>query len=254
MIADLHRPRLGMRWLKAAKKFDADKWAQKALRQEVGQLAAAEARSFQLPEGSWKASSLYNDPDPPGRDVWVAYNPISSRCIELVHHAHRRENILAGNVLPSLRDLAPADPMAWSVFDLSCVAPAGMKLTSHRLNAGDLSLTFERGRSLVGVRQIALAEIALKRKSLEGWLADEESRRAKHYRASGGVKEIELGNLSGKVRTLRRRRRFMLVRWLVPELLTAVFHDPDRDRLVLVQASDESLLREVASQVGSVGD
>ena len=82
--------------------------------------------------------------------------------------------------------------MPWSIFDLSCVAPKGMKLSYHRLNAGDLGLTFGESRRLATIRQIALAEMALKRMPLGKWLDDQEQRRGKHYRVLGDARQIEL--------------------------------------------------------------
>jgi len=248
MIADLHRPRLGIRWKRAGKNFDPNKWSRKALRDEVGDLAAAEARGIEL--DGWQASLLYTDPEPPGRDVWVAYSPISKRCTELVHHAHRRENVLAASILPELSDLPCGAPILWSIFDLTCFAPAGFPLASHCLNAGDLSLTFEKDRRSVTIRQIALAAMALKRMSVDRWLADQESRRGRHYRTVGDEEPIEIGSSKGLSRPMQRRRRFVLMRSLSPRLLTAVLHDESRDRLVIVQASDEALLREAAANVG----
>jgi hypothetical protein len=250
MIADLHRPRLGLRWKRAAKKLDKTKWARAAMRAEVGQLAADEAHPIELP-GSWEASTLYTEPEPPGRDVWVAFSATSGRCIEVVHHAHRRETILAQTILPSLSDLSSAQPMPWSIFDLRCVAPNGMKLTTYRLNAGDLGLTFEDKRRFVTIRQIALATIALKRRPLEKWLADQEQRRSKHYSGTGDWHEIDCGNdervVSGICRTMVRRRRFFFL-WNTPrQIVTAVFHDKVRDRLLLAQGSDEDLVHEVTA-------
>jgi hypothetical protein len=248
MIADLHRPRLGIRWKRAGVRLDPAQWATKALREEVGELAAAEARGIGLK--GWDASLLYTDPEPPGRDVWVAHSSKSRRCIEIVHHAHRRENILEGTILPELRDLPGDVATPWSIFDLACTAPAGFTLATHRLNAGDLSLTFEKGRQTVMIRQIALASMALKRMGFDGWLADEESRCSKHYRPAGDSEQIELNGLPGVTRTMRRRRRFVMMRSLPPQLITAALHDQPRDRLVIVQASDDTLLRESSAHVG----
>lgn len=258
LIADLHRPRLGMRWRKGSKRFDPKTWAPKALRDEVGQLATAEATPHPLDGSDWQSSSVYIEPEPPGRDVWVGYSTVSRRCLEIVHHAHRRESVLTGTILPSLRDAPREQSKRWAVFDLSCESPAGLKLVSHRLNAGDLSLSFEDNRRLVAVRQIALAEMALKRRELKQWLADQEARKRKYYRLAGELTETELAGelgrrLRGVWRESTRRKRFFLIRSLPPKLITAALHDAQRDRLIIVQASDELLLRQAALGVGWAG-
>ena len=59
MIADLHRPRLGLRWKRAAKKLDKAKWSRKALLDEVGQLAADEARPIELTGALGSVNTLH---------------------------------------------------------------------------------------------------------------------------------------------------------------------------------------------------
>ncbi len=255
LIADLHRPRLGLRWHRATKKLDSSAWVMEALREEVGQLAADEAKPFAAAPGEFDGSMLYVEPQPPGRDVWLGESRVSGRCIEVVHHAHRRENLLASMLLPTLKDLPADQPMPWSVFDLSCIAPTGFRLLSHRLNAGDLSLTFGQERRLATIRQIALADLALKRMSLQQWLGDQEQMQRKHYRPVGKTSEPSIAaddgrNLCGVLRRMVRRRRFCFMRSIACELLTAALRDNERDRLVIVQASDEPLLRESAAHVG----
>jgi hypothetical protein len=214
LFADLHRPRLGMRWKSAGKKFDAETWAKRALRDEVGQLAADEARQT---NGGW----LYNDPEPPGRDVFVMHTRESNRVLQLVYHAHRRERILEESILPTLRD----GQSEWAVFDLRCQLSVRMKLISHRLNAGDLLLTFKRGGEVLNIRQIALAHIALQRMPTEKWLLQMVSN---HYAFDGEV--------------FRRRRRFVWMARIPPVLFSRVIHDTQRDRLALITASSREIL------------
>ena len=78
-----------------------------------------------------------------------------------------------------LTDTSANQELAWSAFDLSCKTPPGWRLQSQLLNAGDLSLTFEKERHWLLVRQIAVAHLALKRMPLAKW---HESHRRKHER------------------------------------------------------------------------
>lgn len=256
LLADLHRPRLGIRWsMPNPKKFDSVAWAQQAMRDEVGQLAAAEAIDHPM-SGEWQASTLFTEPDPPGRDVWVAYSKPSGRVVELIHHAHRRERILADTLLPAFHDVGEQEIVPWSVFELSCRTPAGLKLVRQRLNAGDLSLTFADPKRSVTVRQVAVAKLALQRMKIEQWMAQEQSLERKHYRKTGEANEIEITadsrQLKGVCGRLRRRWRWFWLRRLAPEIRTLALHDESRDRLVIVQGSDEALCREIATSVGWV--
>jgi hypothetical protein len=257
LFADLHRPRLGLRWHRPrGRKFSAEAWAKKAMLAEVGQLAAAESREHSLPEGNWNGSRLYIEPEPPGRDVWVAQSGISSRAVEIIHHAHRREHVLVEKVLPTLVDQSADRPMPWAIFDLSCIVPSDLPLLSQQLNVGDRSLTFgkDRRRWLM-VRQVAAAkDLALRRMPIEKWLLNQQRTREKHYKIVGVQEELEIDAggrmLKGLSGAMIRRTRFAFMRWIAEFVFTAVLHDTTRDRLVLMQGTDEELVQAVAQTVG----
>ena len=257
LLADLHRPRLGLRWgaVGGGRRFDPGTWARSAMRDEVGVIAAGQAKPLAC--GPFEASMLYCDPDAPARDVWVGFSRTSDRGVELIYHAQKRDRVLADRIVPTLRDRAPEQPHAWSAFDLSCLTPAGMKLKSHHFGAGDLRLAFACARTgrFASVRQIAVAKLALSRMPLAKWLADELRARTLHYVASADASDVgyQTGDgrpLCGIVRSLRRRRRSFFARWIPRRLEVAALHDASRDRLVLVQASSRELLDEVARSVG----
>src|SRR5207249_1562279 len=107
----------------------------------------------------------------------------------------------------------------------------------------DLSLKFESRDEHLEIRQIALAEMALKRMSLEKWLAAHQRRRAKHHRAVGSPESIE----GGFRQVSRRRKRFFLKRG-PRELVTLAWHDEARDRLMIVEASSLDLVEHIARE------
>src|SRR5581483_1097358 len=79
LLADLHRPRLGLRWGTLRKrKMDVAAVVRKRMLEEVGRLAADEATPLNVSEG-WTGGTLYIEPEPPGRDVWIGYSPRSKR-------------------------------------------------------------------------------------------------------------------------------------------------------------------------------
>src|SRR5262249_30060764 len=76
LIAGMDRPQLGLRWKKTpAKRFDA----MRALRGEVGSIAAAKGKPYSMALRSWGDSLLFLEADPPGRDVFVAHSAVSGR-------------------------------------------------------------------------------------------------------------------------------------------------------------------------------
>jgi hypothetical protein len=257
LFADAVQPRLGVRWqTPRARRFDAATAVRRTLTDEVGQLAVAEATSLAPPVGDWESPLLYVEPDPPGRDVWVAYSPTSNRLVSLACHVRRREHVLAHSILPTVADL-PLDRAApWSVFGLNLIVPGGFALAARQLNAGDLSLTFtDRRGAVVTARQIAVADLALQRKPLDWWIADQMKDRRRHYRAAGPTSDARLAiggrPLDARRAVVRRRRRFALATWHPPVLVTLAVHDPERDRLVLLSGTDDDLLRAVADSIGT---
>lgn len=253
LMADLHRPRLGLRWRKAAgKRVKVDSLVSKAFIQEIGSLATEETRSAAPDAENWTGARLYEDKEPPGRDVWAGYSKKSKRLFQVVYHAHHRDRILTERVLPTLVDTEPGTPGEWSIFDLSCRTPAGLMLEKHRLNAGDLALMFQgtgRSKASLTVRQIAVAKLALQRRPLEKWVSDQVAWRGKHFRHEGAAKELQAEPLVLRQRVVRRRR-FFFVWWKAPGYTVLAKHDVLRDRLVIVDATEESLAREVMDSVG----
>ena len=158
----------------------------------------------------------------------------------------------------ALADTPPDDPMHWSIFDLACATPPGFRLSAHRLNAGDLSLTFARDRDWITLRQIAVARLALERMPLNRWLADQQAAVAKHYAPSGNLDEISLEidgrDLAGFSRAADRLKRFFFVYWLAPRILTCDLHDKDRDRLLLLQGTAPMFVQEPGKPLRALRD
>jgi hypothetical protein len=247
LMADLNRPRLGIRWRKqSTKRFDPANVTSTTMRQEVGELETAKAQPYEL--GDWVSPLLYEDREPPGRDLFVAYSPKSGRLFQVVYHAHHRDRILTQRLLPTLTDTGTDGEMDWSVFELSCRMPAGWHLVKHRLNAGDLSLMFEASRRRVAtVRQIAPAALALSRWPLERWIADQASWRGREFKLMPTSSDAAADVVARKI---GRRRRFSWMFWLDKGYVALAKHDQERNRLVIVDASDEQLAREVLNTIG----
>lgn len=252
-FVDLQQLRLEMAWTRVTRRrFNAEAWARKTMRRLAGKLAADEAVA--VPVAGFDASMVYIDPHPPGRDVWIGHSPQSGRVIELIYHSMRRERVLMERLVSSLTDLPADKPLPWSVFGLSCVAPAGMALATHRLNAGDLSLTFADKTRRLTVRQVVMAERSLKLMPMEKWIAQTDRGQRKHYRPAGEAEAVRLDagdgrTLTGMRRRLNRRKRFFFKRSLRP-LVTVGLHDSERDRLLLVQATSDDLVEQVVPAIG----
>lgn len=245
LLADLHRPRLGVRWAKLGKKADVGKSVRQSLLAEVGQLAAGEAVETLPPGDAWCEGRLYLEPEPPGRDVWIGYSQATGRLFELVYHARHRDRGLAETVLPTLVDGVAGE---WLIFDLACRTPPEATLTRQLLNVGDLRLDFAIGRSPIVVRQIAVASVAITRQPIEKWLQVHQNARKKHYRPLVQKPEAIEWTINGQAmkgfqRTMIRRRRHFYLRLLAKTLVGVVLRDESRDKLLIAEAVDEATVR-----------
>ena len=263
LFADSVRPRLGVRWSTPRKPrpwgklFDPIAAINLALKDEVGSLAAAEAKPPAcLDKSDWPDAKLYVEPDPPGRDVFSGYSPASNRLVQIAYHGHRREHLLESHVLPTLLDRPMGRAHRWSVFDLNLVVPADFTLRSHRLNVGDLGLSFVERRTVLTVRQIAVASLALRRMDLDGWIADQQKAGGKYYASDTGHSDLPLGvqgrMLEARVSRQRRKRRYLLANHIPSEVVTIAAHDADRDRIIILSGTEIGLLTTVAETIGAV--
>jgi len=147
--------------------------------------------------------------------------------------------------------------LAWAAFDLSCVSAGGWRLASQRMNAGDLRLEFGRKSERMSVRQIAVAHLALKRMPVEKWLEEQVRPWMKRYRRVGEVAAVSMATSDGRVLdgvSCRVERRKLMV-WGsgMGAMYLAALHDAKRDRLIFVEAKDESQAEELARSVGWAG-
>jgi hypothetical protein len=247
LLVDLHGPRMAIRWATPrGKTIKPIERIRKAMLQEVGRLAAEEARILTTPE--MECGLLYTEAALPGRDVWIGWSPTSGRMIQIIYHAHRRDRILEKLILPTLVDEATQATVPWAVFDLNCRIPREYRLGSRQLNAGDLNLWFESGNQRLRVRQIAMADLALKRRPLAMWLQADQRLQSRNYRPKGDTVAISAQKSLG---TLRRRRRFFFA-WKLPRTLTTIaHHDVPRDRLIIVQGSNPSTVMQATDSMNS---
>lgn len=253
LIADLHGPKLGLRWMTPPKRFDVPTWIRATLLQEIGQLAANEARLTQ--DAHWPHATLYQEPDPPGRDVWLAVSQASGRTIEIVYHLKGRDQLLSSRILPGLQDTQSDDEMNWSVFDLNCRTPPGWRLAGKLLNAGDLSLEFSHQREKLMIRQISMAALALKRQPIEEWLKQHVNRQRKEYVTASEAQDRVVcaqdgRDLCGMEQMLERRKMLFWKPELPATLYILALHDESNNRLLIAEGADRAAVENLCKTVG----
>jgi hypothetical protein len=250
LLADLDSAKLGIRWATAKSKAPAAEVVRQALRQEVGQLALEDAKELSPANSSFAFQMLYEDPDPPGRDVWIGLSDESHRLVQVSYQCKRRDLVLRNEIVDEMEDQPIDAAQKWSALDLSCVVPAGFELKSHSLSAGDLRLNFiATGRRMLNVRQVGPATLALARQSIEKWLLSHIADSNRQYRSSASF-ELAIDSLNGVAMKLTRRRRALLYRSLPAELFACCVEDRSRNRLVLITSGDRGSAEKVAASVG----
>lgn len=246
LLADLTRPKLGVRWKTLKKNADIEKSVESLLNDEIGRLAAREAIDAAPPGQNWQAGTLYIEPDPPGRDVWIGFSRATRRLVQVIYHVQGRDRVLPDHVLPTLAD----ESSDWAIFDLSCTPLPGSTLLKQRLNVGDLSLEFLANRRPLVVRQIAVASVALTRQPIERWLAAQQAMRKKYYRPIEQPRPVEISGLIGVSRRIVRRRRHFLMRSLQKTLMGVALLDESRDKLLIVEAPESQDLEPIVRSIG----
>ena len=246
------RPRLAVRWVTPGttpfrRPKPAGAICSTLMHAEVGRLAADEATRFD-PPGDWAATLFYEEPTPPGRDVFVGVSNVSGRVVQVVRPARRRDPVLKNVILPALADAAPGESRRWAIFDLDVEVPPGYGLLTHRLAAGDLQLTLAKrdGRRTLPlvVRQVRPASLALSRLPVERWLKSFADESLRFHKRDGSPTQMDD---IGLVQTMCRRRRYHWLSSVPPTLLAAAVHDESADRLLLLRAADAATLRSVAA-------
>jgi hypothetical protein len=101
-----------------------------------------------------------------------------------------------------------------------------------------------------------VAQLALQRTPLDGWITEQQRTMSRHYRAVGVSSDVTASiaggrNVTGRRARIKRRRRFGLMRWRLPrEYVTFALHDDMRDRVVILHGTDDALLRAIAATIG----
>jgi hypothetical protein len=257
LIADRSGPRLGLRWRRFPSRKSDDALFRRLIRAELGDNAARNAHAID-PPGESGAGSTYlvpRSPDSSPREMLLWRAP-SLRVLQIVHHLRDDDELLQSQIAPSLVETVALSWQPWAVFGLRCEAPRGSELERHELNAGDLSLRFKgiRGAMLM-IRQISPARLALARRPIEKWLATQADEVRHRYQPEweGSTKQTIASHDALSIRS-SLRRRFAWTGILPRNLLTLALHDVDRDRLLLVQGSNEAIVREALQRMIAARD
>ncbi|HET6381832.1 MAG TPA: hypothetical protein VFJ58_00440 [Armatimonadota bacterium] len=127
----------------------------------------------------------------------------------------RNLTLLASQVLGTLEDHALDGYHTWGVYGLAADIPADFALTQNRLLSGYIQLHFSRGRSDMLLDRWGLADVALRKVSLEEWVKSRYTKLWKNYRCE--INEAEVRGhpglvVNGDLRSIRERVTAVLLR------------------------------------------
>lgn len=258
LLAESGEPRLGIRWAKGEAKHATPDALERLVRREVDDPSNQQVKHLPAPPdaGAIKHAAICLDRRVPGRDVCAAWAADSDRLVQLVYHVRERDDVLMDEIIPTLRETVSLPWQRWAVLDLTCAVPAGFILESHELRAGDLQLKWRGRRGRLSVRQLALADRVLQRTTLEQLVCDRQREEHLEYSPQHPLSEVRLlaeddRELLGLGGLALRKRRFFWRPGLAPRRFTLALHDETRNRVVVIEADDPSLARDVARTVGT---
>jgi hypothetical protein len=254
-----------VKWEKAGKRkaFDGQQWVNQRLTRH----------------------GVVSDPDPPGRrhftacgwardlqteedketTYWYGYARESGLLMGITVNGVLPASIrskVVDQVLPSLHTSSPHESSIWAMYDLSFTVPSGFLLQQRHLYSGDVALLFIRGRrESLFVRQVYPGELALDRRSWEGWL--DSSPFKAHRRMRKRTMQLkpwqhpDRKELTGMQRQGWKRVPFPLG-WCSPRQTRSIgVQDRKLNRLLMaeymsVSLSDERIVRRAVEQMNQV--
>ncbi len=171
-IGDISSPLFEIRWMRpGAADFDGRSWIN-------GNIKNSELKSASSPPHPNGFSSVgwirgFEEKDSGKKTVWWGYSVDGQLLLEIIISEimdNSSYRWIISEALPSLKVFRPGEEWIWRIFSSQFKVPAGFILERHRLNNGDMSLCFMRGkRERLVMRQVYPADLALSRRPLEKW-------------------------------------------------------------------------------------
>jgi hypothetical protein len=237
LLADLTAPQLAIRWQRLPRRAKPEAYCRKALQRET---QSDENEKLDPGQPGWLGWVQHGE----SQDTWIGHSTTSRRIVQIIRPSTPESPAPIQSVIESLV-VQPLDaPMRWSIFGFDCVVPAGFTLQSHRLNAGDLTLSLRRFRETLNLRQIGPASLALARQKPDIWLEQHARLWRNTHRARPPVEVID-----DDTSTLRltRRRRLSVAWWIARERVLLLHIDRAGNRIRLVDAQTTERARSMLS-------
>ncbi len=191
-IGDVSGPLFEIRWVRPdAADFDGRAWISRNKERSSDNIASAPPRPQGFSSVGWIKE--FEDKGSSKKTVWWGYSVEGMVLIEIVVGEiidKPSYEWIISEAIPSLKVSKPDEEWIWRIFSAQFSVPAGFVLERHRLNNGDMSLCFTRGKKeRLVMRQVYPADLAVGRRSLEKWFDESPFRESRKFReAKDGVR------------------------------------------------------------------
>lgn len=200
--------RVQLRWQKAGKEADLEKAAarQKKILLKKDSSIRPELKDFKIRTFRGKKFSFESG----GAETY--YYMLQCRdCLQVLLlgvFGESGENIesVCGKMIGSLKDHAKGGKILWSVFGFSFEGPVELSLRSRQLHSGDLSFEFVEEKNSFFLHRVSLAEVFLRKKSLNRWATDFTEKKHVNVRIDNVFEDSEFypGGVAVKGREMSR--------------------------------------------------
>lgn len=189
---------------------------------------------------------------------FIGYCPLCRRVLimQVLSPQERSEKSIIYSIFSSLKDHSEDNLNLWSLHGLEVKIPQDYYLRKSILQSGLVQLDFQNRKNRLVVRRYALANVALKGKTLEEWFTKNFLRVFRKYETK--EEEVKIkghpgwkveGRLSPGVRALGGQVRFAFGLLGDRVYLALLWHCQDSNRICLLENQAEE---EVDSRIGEI--
>lgn len=167
---------------------------------------------------------------------------------------------LAASILLSIEDHPRDDWVLWSAYGFACQAPKDFKLAGPRLMAGLIEFEFERDTEKIKLARWGMANVALKKKTLQEWVGSEMAKTMRKHNATPEEMEIKgheglriTGENTAGAQKLQRFFQHCAGKLYADRLIGRAWHCEPTNKIFYVETvvdrENEGLVDELAARI-----
>ncbi len=166
------------------------------------------------------------------------------------------EQELAASILLDIEDHPAGDWVLWSAYGFSCWAPTSFAHAGQRLMAGLIEFEFTNDTEHIKVARWGMANVALKKKTLQEWVGNEMAKTLRKYGAVPEPHEIKgheglaiTGDTITVIQQFQRFYQHCVGKLYADQLIARAWHCPETNKLVYVETFVDRQNRGLADEL-----